>query len=64
MGSSERMLRLRGSIAGETPGDRGVGTIGETHDEVGVGTTPHADDRDLLPVERVMRMGDGYRFRR
>ncbi len=65
VGSSNREFSIGGSrVVGQTHGHSGVGTIRETHDEVWVGTTPNPDDGNLLAVERMMRMGDGYRFPR
>ncbi len=64
MSGSPGEHRRWGNIVGQAHSDRRVGTIREPHDEVWIGTTPNPDDRDLLAVERVMGMGDGYRFRR
>ena len=65
VGSSDRQFSLGGRrVVGQTHGDSGMGAIRETHDEVRVSTAPDTNDRDLLPIERMMRMGDGYRFPR
>jgi len=54
---SWRRLRRRARIGG-------VGPIREPHDEVRSSPLPDPDPGDPLAAERVMRMGDGHRFRR
>ena len=60
--SRDRWRRAR--RVGRTHGECGVGPIREPHDEVRIGTLPDPDQRDPLAAERMMRMGDGHRFRR
>ena len=61
---SWRRISRRARIVGRTHGECGVGPIREPHDEVRISTLPDADQRDPLAAERMMRMGDGHRFRR
>ena len=59
-----RRTRRCARIVGRTHGECGVGSIREPHDEVRISPLPDPDKRDPLTTERVMRMGDGHRFRR
>ena len=61
---SWRRISRRACIVGRTHGECGVGPIREPHDEVRISTLPDPDKRDTLAAERMMRMGDGHRFRR
>ena len=54
----------RARIVGRTHGKCGVGPIREPHDEVRISPLPDPNQCDPLAAERVMRMGDGHRFRR
>jgi len=53
-----------GRRVGPAHGDGGVGAIGQADDEIRIGSPTDADHVDVLAVERMMRMGDGHRFRR
>ena len=53
-----------GRIVGPAHCDGGVGAIGQADDEIRIGSPTDADHVDVLAVERMMRMGDGHRFRR
>ena len=44
--------------------DSCVRAVREADDKVRVNATADPDDRNLLTIEWMMRMGDGYRFRR
>jgi len=59
-----RRLRRHARIVSRTHGECGVGPIREPHDEVRISTLADPDQGDPLAAERVMRMGDGHRFRR
>jgi hypothetical protein len=49
----------RGGIVRAAHGDGGMVSVRESDDEIGVEPSAEQDDLDLLPAERVMRMGDG-----
>ncbi len=49
----------RGGIVRAAHGDGGMVPVRESDDEIGVEPSADLDDLDLLPAERVMRMGDG-----
>jgi hypothetical protein len=51
------------SVIGQVHGDGGVGTIGQSHDQVRIRSLAEAHDGHLLTIEGMMRMRDGYRFR-
>jgi hypothetical protein len=61
---SWRRISRRARIVGRTHGECSVGPIREPHDEVRISTLPDPDKGDMLTAERMMRMGDGHRFRR
>jgi hypothetical protein len=54
----------RGGIVRAAHGDGGMVPVRESDDEIGVEPSAELDDLDLLPAERVMRMGDGDESRR
>jgi hypothetical protein len=58
------LILRRSEIIGAAQGNGGMPPVGESDDEVGILSTPKADDLDLLAAERVMRMGDGDESRR
>ena len=62
VGPHARWRRAR--IVGRTHGERRVGPIRELDDQVRINTVPDPDQRDALAAQRVIRMGDGHRFRR
>jgi hypothetical protein len=49
----------RGGIVGAAHGDGGMVPVRESDDEIGIESSAEQDDLDLLPAERVVRMGDG-----
>jgi hypothetical protein len=51
-------------IVGPTHGDGRMGTIGEPNDPIRISATPDPDDRDLLAIEWMVRMGNGDGFRK
>ncbi len=53
-----------GRIVGPAHCDGGVGAIAQADDEIRIGSPTDADKVDVLAAERMMRMGDGHRFRR
>ena len=59
-----QILLRRSQIIGAAHGDGGMAPVGESDDEIGIVSTPKADDLDLLAAERMMRMGDGDESRR
>ena len=61
---SWRRISRRACIVGRTHSECGVSFIREPHDEVRISALPDPDKGDPLAAERVMRMGDGHRFRR
>ena len=63
-GGPSRGRGRRARIVGRTHGECGVGPIREPHDEVRISPLPDSNQGDPLAAERVMRMGDGHRFRR
>jgi hypothetical protein len=55
-----RSLGLGGrGIVRAAHGDGGMVPVRESDDEIGIEPSAEQDDLDLLPAERVMRMGDG-----
>ena len=52
------------AIVGPTHGDGGMGAIRPPDDQIRVSAAANPHDRDRLAGKRVMRMGDGHRFRR
>jgi len=58
------IILRRSQIIGAAQGDGGMPPVGESDDEIGIDSTPKADDLDLLAAERMMRMGDGDESRR
>jgi hypothetical protein len=48
-----------GGIVRAAHGDGGMVPVRESDDEIGIEPSAEQDDLDLLPAERVMRMGDG-----
>ena len=58
------IILRRSQIIGAAQGDGGMPPVGESDDEIGIDSTPKADDLDLLAAERMMGMGDGDESRR
>jgi hypothetical protein len=58
------LILRRSEIIGAAQGNGGMPPVGESDDEVGILSTPKADDLDLLTAERMMGMGDGDESRR
>jgi hypothetical protein len=58
------ILLGRGEIIGAAQGDGGMAAIGESDDEIRIGSAAESDDLDALAAERMMRMGDGDESRR
>lgn len=54
----------RGRVIRAAHGDGGMVPVRESDDEIGIEPPADPDDLDLLPAERVMRMGDGDESRR
>jgi hypothetical protein len=58
------IILRRSQIIGAAQGDGGMPAVRESDDEIGIDSTPKADDLDLLAAERMMGMGDGDESRR
>ena len=54
----------RREIIGVAQGNGGMPPVRESDNELGIRSTPKADDLDLLAAERMMGMGDGDQSRR
>jgi hypothetical protein len=58
------LILRRSEIIRVAQGDGGMPPVGESDDELGIHSTPQADDLNLLAAERMMGMGDGDQSRR
>ena len=58
------IILRRSQIIGVAQGDGGMPPVRESDDEIGIDSTPKADELDLLAAERMMGMGDGDESRR
>lgn len=63
-GPSRRGGLRGGRIVGPAHRDGSVGAIGQADDEIRIGSPTDTDNVNVLAAERMMRMGDGHRFRR
>jgi hypothetical protein len=63
-GGRWRIETWRGGIVGPAHRDGGMKTVGESDDEIWVGTSADADDLNLLAAQWMIRMGNGHQSRR
>ena len=62
---SRRTIRIGGgSVVRPAHRDRDVKAVGESNNEVQIGTTADTNNLDLLAVQRMIWMSDGYQSRR
>jgi hypothetical protein len=64
MRSRRKGSREVGGVVRRAEGDGGMAAVRQTDDDVRTLTVADADDGQLLPAERMMRMRDGHASRR